>query len=288
MAASDLHLQCNCSNIDADNDPNEPLKKNDNSPGAGKINLTVEVQRPQRDESTITCPLLPWQQPSVAVAPGQLLMIRHGQSRANASRELSGWQDTDLTSIGESQARSVAEQLRQRNWSPDVAFCSVLQRALKTCQIICGQLDAASLTPLNNQACRVETSWKLNEQMYGSLMGRTQQRGLLSGPDVRPPPLLRSDPHWPGHEAKYSGVPTDLLPETESCLDAFARVRAYFSSRIAPEVLDGRRVLWVGHGGVFCTFISQTLKRNVHFENCKPYRLVLNADGWPVSIEAWF
>uniref|UniRef100_A0A1I8GKI1 Phosphoglycerate mutase n=2 Tax=Macrostomum lignano TaxID=282301 RepID=A0A1I8GKI1_9PLAT len=249
--------------------------------------------QPQGTNEPIQPALLPCQ-PAAAGTPlaaGQLVLVRHGESVANANRELSGWQDSALTSQGEAQALCVARQLREANWSPELAFCSVLQRARRTCQIICCQLSPAATAGFEGRespVCPIQTSWQLNEQMYGTLVGQANRRGVLSAWNDRPPPLARSDPLWPGHEAKYDGVPRDLLPESETCLEAFDRVRGYFAKAIAPQVLAGRRVLWVGHGGVFHSFVLRTVGQNVHFVNCQPYLLLLNRHGWPVGIESCF
>jgi 2,3-bisphosphoglycerate-dependent phosphoglycerate mutase len=183
--------------------------------------------------------------------PGKLVMIRHGQSDWNLKNLFTGWTDVDLTEQGIIEARAAARTLMAEKLTFDIAFTSVLTRAIRTLWII---LDEMKLMWIP-----VERSWRLNERHYGDLQGldkaataakhgAAQVKIWRRSYDVPPPPLEPDDPRHPRHDARYAGVPASALPATESLKSTLARVKPYWEERIVPELKSGKNVLIAAHG----------------------------------------
>jgi 2,3-bisphosphoglycerate-dependent phosphoglycerate mutase len=183
--------------------------------------------------------------------PGKLILVRHGQSIWNVENLFTGWHDVDLSEAGRAEARSAGQQLLAENLSIDVAFTSVLKRAIRTLWLILDETDRMWVP--------VERSWRLNERHYGALQGlnkaqtvekhgEAQVKIWRRSYDVPPPPLSPDDPRHPRHDPRYRGVDPALLPATESLKDTLARVLPYWNQRIAPELQAGRNALVVAHG----------------------------------------
>jgi 2,3-bisphosphoglycerate-dependent phosphoglycerate mutase len=182
---------------------------------------------------------------------GRLVLVRHGQSDWNQKNLFTGWTDVDLTAQGREEARQAGRTLTGASLSFDIAFTSVLTRAIRTLWIV---LDEMKLMWIP-----VENSWRLNERHYGSLQGldkaqttakhgEAQVKVWRRSYDIPPPPLDESDERHPRHDPRYAGLPPTVLPGTESLKTTLARVQPYWEDRIAAELLKGRNVLVAAHG----------------------------------------
>jgi len=182
---------------------------------------------------------------------GKLILVRHGQSTWNLQNLFTGWTDVDLTDQGRREAAQAGRDLLQEKLDVDIAFTSVLKRAIRTLWLILDEMDRMWVP--------VERSWRLNERHYGALQGldkaqTVQQHGEAQvkiwrrSYDVPPPPLDPEDPRLPRFDPRYAGVQPDELPATESLKDTLQRVLPFWHRRIAPELRGGRNVLVVAHG----------------------------------------
>ncbi len=182
---------------------------------------------------------------------GTLALLRHGQSTWNLENLFTGWTDVDLTEQGRAEAAEAGRLLAAEGIAYDLAFTSVLKRAIRTLWIALDTMDRMWIP--------VERSWRLNERHYGALQGLDKaQTTALHGAaqvkiwrrsyDVPPPPLAMDDPRHPRFDPRYAGLAPADLPATESLKDTLARVEPYWNARIAPELRAGRHVLVVAHG----------------------------------------
>jgi len=183
--------------------------------------------------------------------PGKLILVRHGQSTWNVDNLFTGWTDVDLSEQGREEALAAARELLKEGVGGDVAFTSVLKRAIRTLWIM--------LDEMNRMWIPVERSWRLNERHYGALQGLNKaQTAAQHGEaqvklwrrsyDIPPPPLAESDPRHPRFDPRYVGIDVRELPATESLKDTLERVLPFWHARIAPELRSGRDVLVVAHG----------------------------------------
>jgi len=183
--------------------------------------------------------------------PGKLILVRHGQSVWNVENLFTGWHDVDLTDLGRVEAAQAGNELLREGLKPDLAFTSVLKRAIRTLWIILDTTDRMWLP--------VERSWHLNERHYGALQGFNKaQMVALHGDaqvkiwrrsyDVPPPPLEAADPRQPRFDPRYADVDPAWLPSSESLKDTLSRVLPYWETRIVPQLRDGKNVLIVAHG----------------------------------------
>ena len=183
--------------------------------------------------------------------PGKLILVRHGQSTWNVENLFTGWTDVDLADSGCAEAAQAGRELSARGISPEVAFTSVLKRAIRTLWIMLDQMDRMWIP--------VERSWRLNERHYGALQGLNKAQTVAQhgeaqvkvwrrSYDIAPPPLAADDPRHPRFDPRYAGVDARELPATESLADTLARVLPFWHARIAPELRSGRGVLVVAHG----------------------------------------
>jgi 2,3-bisphosphoglycerate-dependent phosphoglycerate mutase len=185
------------------------------------------------------------------MSTGKLLLLRHGQSIWNLENLFTGWIDVDLSGQGLLEAREAGRLLKAENIAFDIAFTSVLKRAIRTLWIALDEMDLMWLP--------VERTWRLNERHYGALQGlnKTQtveQHGAEQvkiwrrSYDIPPPPLSLADPQHPRFDRRYAGVPASELPASESLKDTLVRVLPCWNARIAPELKAGRNVLVAAHG----------------------------------------
>jgi 2,3-bisphosphoglycerate-dependent phosphoglycerate mutase len=183
--------------------------------------------------------------------PGKLVLVRHGQSTWNLENLFTGWTDVDLTARGCEEARAAGKLLRERGFDFDIAFTSVLKRAIRTLWILLDEMDRMWIP--------VERDWRLNERHYGALQGldkaettakygAEQVKIWRRSYDVPPSPLAAEDPRHPKFDPRYRGIPESLLPATESLKDTLARVEPCWRERIAPVLDTGQDVLVVAHG----------------------------------------
>ena len=178
-------------------------------------------------------------------------MVRHGQSDWNFRNLFTGWTDVDLTEQGIAEAREAAATLRAEGLVFDVAFTSVLARAIRTLWLVLDEMELMWIP--------VVRDWRLNERHYGDLQGLNkaettakfgveQVRIWRRSYDVPPPPVAADDPRHPRHEARYRDIATSALPATESLKTTLLRVRPCWEERIVPELEQGRNVLIAAHG----------------------------------------
>ncbi len=183
--------------------------------------------------------------------PGKLILVRHGQSTWNVENLFTGWTDVDLSPLGREEAARAGRELVSEKLAVDIAFTSVLKRAIRTLWIMLDEMERMWLP--------VERSWRLNERHYGALQGldkaqTTAQHGAAQvkiwrrSYDIPPPPLALDDERHPRFDARYAGIAPSELPATESLKDTLARVLPFWEARIAPELRAGRNAMVVAHG----------------------------------------
>jgi len=183
--------------------------------------------------------------------PGKLVLLRHGQSIWNVENLFTGWTDVDLSEHGRREAAQAGRELLQEKLAIDIAFTSVLKRAIRTLWIALDEMDRMWIP--------VERSWRLNERHYGALQGlnKTQTVEKHGEPqvkiwrrsyDIPPPALAEDDPRHPRLDPRYADADPAELPGTEAWKETRARVLPFWHSRIAPELRTGRNVLVAAHG----------------------------------------
>ena len=181
----------------------------------------------------------------------KLVLLRHGQSTWNKENRFTGWTDVDLTEQGRAEAVTAGDLLLAEGCQFDLAFTSVLTRAIRTLWIVQEQMDALWLP--------VVKDWRLNERHYGSLQGLNKAETAAAHGEAMvkvwrrsygtpPPPLTADDDRHPSRDRRYAALPAGVLPLTESLKDTVARVVPYWTHTIAPEISAGRRVIIVAHG----------------------------------------
>ena len=181
----------------------------------------------------------------------KVVLLRHGESTWNSENRFTGWTDVDLSDRGLAEARAAGELLRDEDFVFDIAYTSVLKRAIRTCWIALDALDLLWIP--------VEKHWRLNERHYGGLQGLNkaeiaakhgdaQVKIWRRSYDIPPPPLDASDPRHPAHDPRYDALAASEVPSTESLKDTVARFVPYWQQTIAPQVRAGRRVLIAAHG----------------------------------------
>jgi 2,3-bisphosphoglycerate-dependent phosphoglycerate mutase len=181
----------------------------------------------------------------------KLVLLRHGESQWNLDNRFTGWTDVDLTENGCREARAAGELLKREGYGFDIAYTSVLKRAIRTLWI---GLDAMDLMWLP-----VVHSWRLNERHYGALQGLNKaETAARFGEEqvlvwrrayaIAPEPLLPGDPRWAGNDPRYRHLKPDEIPATECLKDTVARVVPFWKDSIAPALTRGRRVLVAAHG----------------------------------------
>ena len=183
--------------------------------------------------------------------PGKLILVRHGQSTWNVENLFTGWHDVDLSDLGRREAEQAGDELLAEKLEQNIAFTSVLKRAIRTLWSILDTMDRMWIP--------VERNWRLNERHYGALQGlnkaqtvekhgEAQVKIWRRSYDIPPPPLQLDDPRHPRFDPRYAGIDAALLPATESLKDTLARVLPFWESRIVPELRAGKNALIVAHG----------------------------------------
>ncbi|CAM4289045.1 2,3-diphosphoglycerate-dependent phosphoglycerate mutase [Bordetella tumbae] len=181
----------------------------------------------------------------------KLVLMRHGESQWNLENRFTGWTDVDLTDTGREQARKAGELLKKEGYEFDLAYTSVLKRAIRTLWIALDAMDAM-YTP-------VGINWRLNERHYGNLQGLNKAETAAKYGDeqvliwrrayaIAPEPLALDDKRHPRFDDRYAKIPADQLPATECLQDTVARVLPFWNDSIAPAIRAGRRVLVAAHG----------------------------------------
>ena len=181
----------------------------------------------------------------------KLVLVRHGQSMWNLENRFTGWTDVELSEQGIKEAKEAGKVLKEKGFSFDVAYTSVLKRANDTLGYI--------LEELGEQDIPVKKSWRLNERHYGALQGLNkdetrekygEEQVLLwrRSTDVRPPALSKDDERYPGNDPKYIELTENELPTTENLIDTIDRVMVYWNSDIVKDLEAGKRVIIAAHG----------------------------------------
>ncbi|HWK10031.1 MAG TPA: 2,3-diphosphoglycerate-dependent phosphoglycerate mutase [Vicinamibacterales bacterium] len=181
----------------------------------------------------------------------KLVLLRHVESDWNKENRFTGWTDVDLSAKGRDEAREAGRLLTDGGYTFDLAFTSVLKRAIRTLWIALDEMDLMWIP--------VEKSWRLNERHYGGLQGlnkaetaakhgEAQVKIWRRSYDIPPPALDRDDPRHPSRDPRYASLSPSELPLTESLKDTVARFLPYWHETIAPAVRSGQRVLIAAHG----------------------------------------
>ena len=181
----------------------------------------------------------------------KLVLLRHGESQWNLENRFTGWTDVDLTDNGVREARAAGALLRREGYVFDIAYTSVLRRAIRTLWLTLDALDLMWLPVVH--------SWRLNERHYGALQGLNKaETAAKFGEEqvmiwrrayaIAPDPLARDDPRWPGNDSRYKHLRPEEIPATECLKDTVARVVPFWNDSIAPAISRGRRVIVAAHG----------------------------------------
>jgi 2,3-bisphosphoglycerate-dependent phosphoglycerate mutase len=181
----------------------------------------------------------------------KLVLLRHGESIWNKENKFTGWTDVDLSENGISEAHEAGKVLKKEGYMFDVAFTSVLKRAIRTLWFVLDEMDLMWI-PVHN-------SWRLNERHYGALQGLNksemaqkfgEEQVLIwrRSYDIPPMALEKKDPRYPGNDPRYKGLSEKDAPLTESLKETVARVVPYWKETIAPALESGKRVIVAAHG----------------------------------------
>ena len=181
----------------------------------------------------------------------KLVLLRHGESTWNKENLFTGWTDVDLSERGRQEAEEAGRTLKEQGYTFDLAFTSVLKRAIRTLWIVLDEMDLMWIPVIRD--------WRLNERHYGALQGlnkaqtaakygEQQVKVWRRSYDIQPPALEASDPRFPGSDPRYEDLTQEQLPLTECLKDTVARFLPCWHDLIAPTVRSGRRVLITAHG----------------------------------------
>jgi 2,3-bisphosphoglycerate-dependent phosphoglycerate mutase len=181
----------------------------------------------------------------------KVVLLRHGESVWNKENLFTGWTDVDLSEKGVEEAHTAAKLLAEGGYAFDIAFTSVLKRAIRTLWIVLEDMDLMWIP--------VVRSWRLNERHYGDLQGlnkaqtaekfgEEQVHVWRRSYDTPPPALSHDDERYPGKDRRYAHMPTDEVPVTECLKDTVVRFLPYWVDAIVPAIKDGKQVIIVAHG----------------------------------------
>jgi len=222
----------------------------------------------------------------------KIVFMRHGESTWNLDNRFTGWTDVDLTEKGLAEAKYAGQVMKEAGFTFDLAYTSVLKRAIRT---LWGTLDAMDLMWLP-----VVHSWRLNERHYGALQGLNKaetaarygnEQVLLwrRSYDTPPPPLEDADPRTSFHDPRYAQLTHDEIPVTECLKDTVARVMPIWNESIAPAIRTGQRILISAHGNSlralvkFLDNLSDTDIVGLNIPNGQPLVYELDANLRPIS-----
>jgi 2,3-bisphosphoglycerate-dependent phosphoglycerate mutase len=181
----------------------------------------------------------------------KLVLLRHGESTWNKENRFTGWTDVDLSEMGIEEALSAGKILKEKGFVFDVAFTSVLKRAIRTLWITLDEMDLMWIPVIN--------TWRLNERHYGALQGLNKSEMAAKygeqqvhiwrrSYDIQPPALEKIDPRFPGFDPRYKDLKPSEVPATECLKDTVARFLPYWHEAIAPTIKSGKRVVIAAHG----------------------------------------
>jgi 2,3-bisphosphoglycerate-dependent phosphoglycerate mutase len=181
----------------------------------------------------------------------KLVLIRHGESQWNMENRFTGWVDVDLSDKGREEAKKAGQTLKKEGYVFDVAYTSVLKRAIHTLSTVLDELDQAWIP--------VQRSWRLNERHYGALAGLNKSETAAKHGeeqvkiwrrsfDIPPPPLAETDPMHPRNDPRYADLDPRVLPGTESLKLTIDRVLPLWHDVLVPTIRSGKRVVIAAHG----------------------------------------
>ncbi|MCH8034455.1 MAG: 2,3-diphosphoglycerate-dependent phosphoglycerate mutase [Bacteroidetes bacterium] len=181
----------------------------------------------------------------------KVVLLRHGESTWNKANKFTGWTDVDLSEKGIVEAKKAGEVLKKEGYTFDIAFTSVLKRAIRTLWITLDELDLMWIPVIRD--------WRLNERHYGALQGlnkaetaqkygEEQIKIWRRSYDTQPPALEKTDERYPGNDPRYENLTEKELPLTECLKDTVARFMPYWEETIAPTIESGKKVLIAAHG----------------------------------------
>lgn len=181
----------------------------------------------------------------------KLVIVRHGESEWNLANRFTGWTDVDLSPTGLAEAKKAGAILKHHGFEFDVAYTSLLKRAIRTLWLILDGMDLMWIS--------VHRSWRLNERHYGALQGLNKKevadclgedkvRQIRRSYDLRPAALEKDDPRYPGNDPRYRNLSDSEIPCTESLKDTIERMLPYWHETIAPAIRSGKRVIVSAHG----------------------------------------
>jgi 2,3-bisphosphoglycerate-dependent phosphoglycerate mutase len=181
----------------------------------------------------------------------RLVLLRHGESTWNKENRFTGWADVGLSEKGVQEAMEAGRTLRKEGYIFDLAYTSVLKRAIKTLWLALEEMDLMWIP--------IHENWRLNERHYGALQGLNkaetaekfgieQTQIWRRSYDTPPPALTPDNPHYPGHDPRYASLSQEELPLTECLKDTVARFMPYWHQTIAPTIKEGKRVVIAAHG----------------------------------------
>lgn len=221
----------------------------------------------------------------------KLVLVRHGQSIWNLENRFTGWTDVPLSDQGVKEAQEAGMVLKEKGFTFDLAFTSVLKRAEDTLDYILKEMDLSDI--------EIRHSWRLNERHYGALQGlnkddtkkkygEEQVKLWRRSADVRPPALTKEDERYPGHDPKYKDLTEEELPTTENLIDTIHRVITYWNTDIKQELEQGKQVIIVAHGNSlrglmkYLDNMSDEEVMNLEIETGNPICYELNDDLTPI------
>jgi len=181
----------------------------------------------------------------------KLVLLRHGESTWNKENRFTGWTDVDLSDQGLFEAKNAGEVLKKEGYTFDMAYTSVLKRAIRTLWITLDKLDLMWIP--------VERSWRLNERHYGALQGlnkaemakkfgEEQVHTWRRSYDIQPPALEKDDERYPGKDPRYKNLSEKEIPLTECLKDTVDRFLPYWKETIAPSIKEGKKIIIAAHG----------------------------------------
>ena len=224
----------------------------------------------------------------------KLVLIRHGESQWNLENRFTGWKDVDLTETGVAQAKNAGTLMKDAGFEFDIAYTSVLLRAIKTLNL--------ALEEMGQHYLPVERHWRLNERHYGALTGldkaetaakhgEDQVKIWRRSFDVPPPAVEESGEHFPGHDRRYSHVDPSILPRAESLALTIDRVLPYWHDVIRPSIQSGKKVVIAAHGNSLRALVkyldgmSEEEVLELNIPTGVPLVYELDADLKPISKE---
>ncbi len=221
----------------------------------------------------------------------KIVLLRHGESAWNQENRFTGWTDVDLTAKGLQEAQNAGKLLKENGFAFDVAYTSVLRRAIRTLWTVLDQMDRMWIP--------VHHNWRLNERHYGALQGlnkaetaaqhgEDQVKIWRRAYDIAPPPLGEDDPRLTLSDPRYADLPADQFPRTECLKDTVARFVPYWLETIAPTVKSGKSVIIAAHGNSlralikYLDNISDSEIVNLNIPTAQPLVYELDDDLRPI------